>query len=254
MRLGAPTITRVDITENLGTRDAEMTLRHLSTYMHHGKTGYLYPNGQTVDWNGGQGAGVGGSRRVYIKYYVKSFDLCRKIRVIDKKEKRAQSHPVSLEYARWARHLREVRGFADKWHMIRHEVSFKAPQLERLGLQSVGRWEYQTMGDILRPYQFHKRLNVEQAELTDVSGALLRQGVKAIQARRAELVLRAWLQGGDVRKAYSQAQYYRWRALLLKVGVDISQPCNIAHLPLRAIKSPIASVPPPRWYQLPRAS
>lgn len=236
-----PKLTRVDITENLATDDAMAFIRHMSMYIHHGKCGYLYPNGQTVDW--------GGSRRVYTKYYNKAWDIGQKIKKLEKSlnSKHRDLIQEHIDY------LKPLQKWCIDNGIVRRETSFKSTEIIDRKVQHIHNWSNEYMTNIIRPYQFHKKMRIEETSFENISDILLASGgITSRVARQAHLVHTAWVQGDDVKALCgSQRSYYRYRNLLLNVGVDIFNPCDISKLTLRVNKSEWAEIDPPSWYRMP---
>jgi II/X family phage/plasmid replication protein len=240
---GRARFSRVDLTQNISTNGAMDFIRHLSTYVHHGKAGNLYPNGRTVDWGNG-------SRRIYIKYYDKAYDIEQKIKKLQRRlhgkhRERILDH---IEY------LFNLKRWCGENGIVRLEATFKATELIDRDLIYIESWEGETMSNVLRPYQFHKKINMEETRFDGVSNHLLSMGLGVSErvARQAELIHTAWVSGSELTKLCGTLRNFnRYRKLLLNVGVDIKNPCDISRLTLRAHKSEYREISPPSWYSLP---
>lgn len=250
-----PVITRVDLTENFETPDARLYLRNLSSYVHQGKAGFLFPDGLTVDWNGkANSLGEGASKRVYVKYYVKETDLDNKIVKLHKTFKKSIQLNEIADYNNRHEYLQAIKAFSGENHIVRHEVTLKAKYLAQHGLNTVERWSESAMTNIIRPYQFHNRLKVEQTDIQNNVAQLMALGVEERVARRADVVFNAWLQGKDLHYkngGLAKNTFYRMRQVLLLVGVDIAIPCQISHVPLQSVKMYARPIDPPEWYKMP---
>jgi hypothetical protein len=240
---GRSRFSRVDLTQNIATNGAMDFLRHLSTYVHHGKAGNLYPNGRTVDWGNG-------SRRIYIKFYDKAYDLDQKIKKLQKRlhgkhRERILDH---IEY------LFKLKRWCEENGIVRLEVTFKATELIDRKLIYIEAWEGETMSNVIKPYQFHKKINLEETRFDGVSNHLLSMGLGVSErvARQAELIHTAWVNGSELMVLCGTLRNFnRYRKLLLNVGVDIKNPCDISRLTLRVHKSEYREISPPSWYSLP---
>ena len=250
-----PSITRVDLTENLSTPNAMIYLRNLSGYVHQGKPGHLYPDGKTVDWNGKYNGGSDkASNSVYIKYYIKETDIGFKFAKIQKLKRNAIDDDAIDNHANHLNYLETVKGYCREESLVRHEVTLKAKYLSKHGLNRVEKWSQEAMCNVIRPYQFHDRLKVEQSDILNTVQQLLDQGVKERTARQADLVFNSWINGRKLHfkdGGLSKDSFYRMRKVLLMVGVDIAQPCQIAHIPLQSVKMTVKPLDPPEWYQMP---
>lgn len=236
-------ITRLDLTQNIATNGAVDFLRHLSTYVHHGKAGNLYPNGRTVEWGRG-------SRRVYIKYYDKAFDIGQKILKLSKSANSQNKNRSKLIHH--IEHLSKLMAWCEEHGIVRLEVSFKSTELTDRKIYHLEKWSHELMTNIIRPYQFHEKLNIQETRFQGVYEALLASGISERIARQAELIHTSWVNGSDVQALCgTQRNFYRYRKLLLGVGVDIKNPCDISRLTLRAHRSEYREVSPPDWYKLP---
>lgn len=251
-----PTITRTDITENLKSTDALAYIRALSGYVHQGHRGFLFPDGLTADWNGKHnGFQQGASRDVYIKYYVKENDITNKLVKNERKSNKVINLDETLYFKEKKNYLENVKGFCLENQIVRHEVSLKYKFLKKHGLLSPESWSDAVMSNIISPYQFHNKIKVEQSGIQRTIPQLLEFGVSERVAKRADVVLHAWLQGKNLHYksdgGLGQADFYRMRKTLLLVGVDIARPADLLHMPLQSRKLEVSSLPPPDWYELP---
>lgn len=236
-------LTRVDLTQNLSTSDAPGFLRHLSTYVHHGKVGYLYPNGRTVEWGKG-------SRRIYIKYYDKAFDIQQKILKLSKSATKNCKHRSKL--IQHIEYLSKLMAWCEENGIVRLEVSFKSTELIDRHLIFIESWSPDVMSNVLHPYQFHEKLNISETRFQGVADWLIAGGLSERVARQAELIHTAWVNGSDVSMLCgTERNFRRYRNYLLGVGVDIKNPCDISRLVLRAHRSECREVSPPDWYVMP---
>jgi len=231
-------LSRVDVTENLCTDDPVAFIRHLSGYCHHGKCGHLYPNGRTVEWGAG-------SRRIYIKFYDKAFDIEQKIKALVKRLASKNRDNIQLHIS----YLTQLHTYCVQNGIVRLEVTFKSTELTDRNLFYIEDWEGHTMSNVLAPYQFHKKINVEETRFDGVFSHLLSLDYSDRISRQAELIHTSWVNGSDVKALCgSKESYYRYRRILLNVGVDIFTPCDISRITLRAHKSSWSEAQKPDWY------
>ncbi len=97
--------------------------------------------------------------------------------------------------------------------LLRWELRMLSMELQREGLRTVADWSDNT------PAELHARklAAVEVAEETMVSAEVL-EGLPG----RLQLTYNAWREGHDLRAMLSRPTFYRYRAELLKYGVDIA--------------------------------
>ena len=146
-------------------------------------------------------------------------------------------------------YLEKVAEYCKEHGVVRRETSFKSIELHDRGMRHIENWTGESMNNVIKPYQFHKKLNIEETRFDGVSEQLQRCGYDKRTANRAELVHTAWVQKKDYRKLIgSKATFYRYRKMLLAVGVDISNPCDISCLTMRAARSEWKELEMPRWY------
>ena len=237
---GRARISRVDITENLSTSGAVDFIRHLSSYFHHGRAGNLHPNGRTVDW--GQG-----SRRIYTKYYDKAYSIGLRIKELQS----LYNHNHNDNVLQHLQYLEKLKHWCEEFGIVRRETTFKSTEIIDRNLSYIEQWD-NDMDNIIRPYQFHKKLHLTETTFTGVSGVLQSKGIKKTLADKAELIHTSWVNGADIKSLCgSESTYYRNRRILLLVGVDIFTECDISRLPLRVIKSEWKDIESPSWYVCP---
>lgn len=240
LRDGRARLKRVDVTENIATNGAADFVRHLSSYVHHGKAGYLYPNGMTVEW-------CKGSRRIYLKYYVKAYDIGLRIKELRKKLRSREADGIDAHIA----YLEKLKAWCEDHQIVRREATFKSTELIDRNLIYREQWSEDVMNNVIRPYQFHKKLNLEETRFTGIREQLERWGIPTRQARQAEMIHTSWVNGGDVKALCgSRPTFYRYRQILLGLGVDIANPCDISVLTVRAHRGEWQEIDPPSWYVL----
>ena len=262
---GRPIITAIHITENIETgshidnkgdvvSNSVMFLRHLSSYVHQKKPGYLFPNGKTVVWNSDKNGSPSGGTRIYHKFYEKEQDIDNKIK--DVLKKKADSEDSAIDIYKHLNYLSDIKEWCNQVGLVRNEVELKAKELSERNLQYIEKWSYKAMCDVIRPYQFQRKMKVEETVMDSVMEALIEKGYKESYARKSELIHTSWVNGNKNITVLcgSERSYYRYRNILLTVGVDIAQPCNISKLPLRVNQIKWSNAAPPSWYEMPSVS
>lgn len=277
-----PKVRRVDLTENLSSQGVLETLRLMSGFSVRGKPGYLYPNGRTVDW-------FRGSRRVYVKYYCKAFDLLDKARLFERRLKRAERNIVKgikpqydviqdslpdvevsdltgreIDLSMYKTRdellaaIQEISGLADyanSVNLVRWEVSLKSKLIDDLDLSDFDSWCNDMNNVIITDkWAFHKRAKFEETGTDDFVSTLQAKGYTPRQSRAYAALAHSWMFGKDVhyRTGYmGRDAYYRARAALLTLGIDIANPPNVAAMPLKTVSIQCESLKPPEWYKLP---
>ena len=194
-------ITRIDLTQNfrVGPENVLPFLRSISGNTIRGQAGFLYANGLTTDW-------FRGSQRLYVKYYAKAQHYKKMLKNPTK---------YQLELAEWM----------EKQGIIRFEVSLKSKKLTELELNEVGSWSTETMKRILESYYTHNTFNTDP--FGDIAAQIKKYKPEASdnECERAEQIVAAWMTGYDCRKL-PKTTYYRYRAMIKLVGLDIASPCR----------------------------
>lgn len=107
--------------------------------------------------------------------------------------------------------LDDLKAFAEG--KLRVEVVLRTLELKRLGLDTVGAWEPGTA----------ERLFSEKLSGLHLPGAYRVAGEDVEQlAPRLRAAYLVWAQGEDLRAVYPRRSFYRYRAELLKHGIDIA--------------------------------
>lgn len=229
----SPRVHRVDLTQNLGcgVGNERGVLNWVASQAYLGKGGYMYPNARTVDWNRG-------SRHSYFKYYDKGWEL----------KSRGKKALVSEEH-----HLRLV-DFCSKSGVVRHELSLKNMGIRLKGLDCLSAWgriDQADLANIVARYSVHNKADEKAFQSSDVEQQLIDIGVGALTSRRLSMVVVAWRGGVDCRSMYSKTAFYRNRAVLLGIGIDIGVSVhaglhNNANHKEVVILEPLS---PPDWYR-----
>jgi hypothetical protein len=225
-------ITRLDLAQLFETADsadvgagrvnAAVTIRALGQVVHQGKTPMVYGNGETVAWGSG-------SRHVYVKYYDKGAELLKR------------ASPEVLPAANWACAV----------GLIRHEVTLKSMWLKKHGLDLPGKWTGDVMRNVMQQYAMHDRVGVARSGWAKVYEQLLGLGIPASRARRAQEAAYAYLGGHVFRRGkpplgnIPNGSFYRLRADLRLVGLDIAAPLNVSalHCAVRVVEMRRAYLP-----------
>jgi Phage replication protein CRI len=214
-------ITRLDLAnlwETGGPGNDYALLRGLAQVTHRGKVPMVYGKGETVAWGGG-------SRHVYVKYYLKGPELLK------------HGGPEASEAARWAGAV----------GLVRHEVTLKSMWLRKMGLERPELWTPQGMVEVMRNYSMHERVGVCRGGWSYVYQDLVEKGVPTSRARRAQESAYAYMSGHVFRTGenISRSAFYRLRGDLRKVGIDISAPLNVSalHVSVKTVEMRPANLP-----------
>lgn len=232
-----PRITRIDLCQNyaVGPDGLRPFFNWLSGQQRNGKPGNLYPGAEGVDW--------GGSRRIYIKYYDKAAELKKHL-----KPSKEMEDPETYAYVqRLARWCQEVG-------LVRYELSLKATQLKEKGLSEPTNWTPEKMEREMANYRVHDRVGQgdqapNRTDFRQIAGDLMAQGYTERQALNMQRYLHTWLAGVDLREQMSKTTWYRVRAALRTLGIDIASRPGIDILPIKTRRVEIQKVQPPDWYE-----
>lgn len=210
-------ITRVDLTSNFaaGNRDAAYRVLHWmsgqGTARNGGKSPRNYGNG--ITWGEG-------SKRHYEKLYYKADELGQHV-------------------------SDEVRQYCESQGLLRFEVSLKSRQLSRDNLQSMVSWS--KLG------QDGQRMdNVVYGRFADV---LTRNQVTVMDLHKIPgklgLIARSYLNGDNPyeTEGAGMSTRRRWRAALLREGLDIARPMDVTRMAYRIRMIELQPVCAPDWYQ-----
>ena len=226
-------ITRVDICVNYETGsklDGYRLIEYLASQRHQGQTGFVYPNGATVDWKGR--SRKSGSRYVYFKYYLKCAELgCDK------------SDPDYYD---------KLHKYAEQTGMMRFEISLKSMFLKKRSLHSINNWKNVNLNELIGGYMMHKQSDFSAHHHSDVGTILLGLGESRQIAARAQGLVDSWAAGNMYymdNRIMSQATRYRYRNLIKGAcGVDILEAMNVVRMPIRVRTIELKEASPPAWY------
>jgi II/X family phage/plasmid replication protein len=226
-RAGAYPLSRVDIAGMIRL-DSDKTVRKVLDLLgQHGKMKY-------------QGASVRSgtvyigknSRRVTLKYYSKGEEITSG----------KKGHGLSSTLAPEFHQMLLNYGYGT----LRSELTLRGMELRERGLERASRWSEVVAMPLLR-----ERMN--QVELNDT--AVLADDLVEGLPGKLVAVYEAWKAGRDIQKLYSRPTFYRYRAALLRYGIDIArvQPRAVVtenQYPLGVPLRQILSAPfegPPDW-------
>jgi len=166
------------------------------------------------------------SRRWSLKFYAKGDELEAK----EKGHRLPETIPHRDKLIKWAD------------NKLRGEVTLRGMQLEKLGrLDVASHWHAELPMKLL----FEHIETLQMAEQFTLTPALL-EGLPG----RLIAVYKLWYEGEDLRTMYSRATFYRYRAELLKHGIDINvrQPPKAENvIPLVRVLRPEAIAQVPAW-------
>jgi hypothetical protein len=202
-------ISRMDLTSNYETgslSNSRAYLAFLSTQQGNArlKVGTRV-DGETVDWGRG-------SRRLYMKVYIKSAEL------------RKHNGPQDLI------------DYCEKVGLVRFEITAKATELSAMGCNYLGGFD---MNKIVHLYNDRASV-LTRAHLAD-------DGLKDLP-NHLRLTARDYLNGEP--RELSRATFFRHRSGLLPYGIDISVPNNVALFKPRVRVIELKAATVPSWYQL----
>ena len=191
---GKFSISRIDLTQmfSTGSRPRAMNaLRQLSevSTMRYGGRGTIAENGTLYFRKH--------SRRESVKIYAKGREL------------EAKDHRLPAELL----HRDKLIEYADD--KLRIEVVLRAMHLRDSGLELAGNWCDTTASSLYA----ESIAKLEIPDMTELTGDAL----EALPTR-LRLVHETWKAGSDMRVTLSRRSFYRYRAELLKYGIDIGVP------------------------------
>lgn len=251
-------ITRVDLTKNFcsDTNPLEM-LRYLSTFSYRGQCGYLYPNGRTVDWMGDRNGETGGSKRLYFKYYDKSWDISKKLKKLEMRRLRmtaeAEFYTDTSFIDTQIAYLTRLLQYTLENNVVRFELELKAKTLAELKLNRLVGWNREMNIILLEKYMPHMAKKLVFNRKIDLYSQLLEAGEKpGASTRNAALLGSMWLDGHDIdfnnNPLIKKDAFYRARKKLLLIGFDIKQPINIINFPTQVTTFSLSDLAKPDFY------
>ncbi len=218
LEMGKATISRVDITQNyiVGSGNERDHIRYLSSVNYRNESGYVYPDGNAVDW-------FRHSTRHYLKVYNKSAELERHLKKAIKKN---LLEPQQNDY------LNRLIDESGKLGVVRVEYEIKSNILRDKNLRI---YQGEKMGELVHlfknknPY-FEKAKYITTNDAATIYEIAVSVGFTPRVSRTIELHYESWLNGSDLRQKYSSSQFALIRSKLKKCGVDISKPMDVSRL------------------------
>lgn len=228
-------ITRVDDATNYFTgskQNGHNLIEFLASQRHQGRTGFVYPNGCTVDWKG-RSKTTQGSRYIYFKYYLKYAELgC------DKTDKN---------------YYTQLREFCEETGFMRFEISYKSMMLKKLGLDSINAWRNIDIKKLSEKYMMHTNTEYSIVGHSAVAAELIKIGESKAIATKAQGLVDSWASGNMYYmndNNMSKTARYRYRNLIKSIcGIDILERLNVSRLPVRVQTIKIQEATPPEWYK-----
>jgi len=204
-------LTRVDLTQNYMTGSSG-NLNQYIRYCQGFKSGKFEPMPyRTTGVSWGEG-----SKWSYEKFYDKAADYIRH------RSKASTEHDARLYE------------FLLTSGMGRHEVTLKSRFLKQRNL-----WRFSLWDDDMTAKTYALFNGV-------IAGAANVDEYLEIEGRAGELAV-AWRDGADLKKRLSHNTFYRYRRELLKFGIDIAIPANVARLKTRVEIIQVSACPAPYW-------
>lgn len=214
--------TQFDLTQNHACGSSSLVLpalRALSTNTGGRKIPHLFANGRTVEWIYENSCSKG-STYLYSKGYDKAFEM--------------ELHPVPYDLTEEDRnYLERLKHFVKSQGCIREEHSLKSKFLKRAGT-----YVYGIVDEKRLDAQFEKvrdmwnKATASVADYQNVGTQLVAMNAcsEAMAAKMQNLVY-AWISGVDVRsQTPSKATFYRYRDLLLPLGLDIKLKFDVTRM------------------------
>jgi len=231
-------ITRVDDATNYMTgsvKNGFSMIEYLASQRHQGRTGHVYPNGATVDWQGRSRTGKG-SRYAYFKYYAKWIEAgCSK-----------ENEDYYLMLMEWCK----------KVGLVRFELSLKSMLLKKLGLDYIDAWKDKNIDnyreEIRGKYMMHKKTNFNITEFSKIGEELISIGETPAISAKAQGLVDSWTSGNMYyldNTIMSERTVYRYRKLIKQVcDIDILERLNVSRLPIKVKTIELCEATPPEWY------
>lgn len=122
--------------------------------------------------------------------------------------------------------------------VVRVEVKAAKDCLRDMGLTWAGDW---TMNKVIE--LFEARTEILRRVKTDIE-----EFDPAMLPSRVALTAEAWLRGADVKRTMNLRTFQRHAKVLREYGIDISEPRNVATLPVRVKTIELQPASAPDWY------
>lgn len=238
---------RLDITTNIavGKGNIHAYLRSLSTQKAGHSIGYLYPNGQTVDWR----TEKGGARLIYRKAYNKAHDL--KLNLLNKVKR------VFGDQSKEHKKVLQLIEYCEEQGIVRFEQELKREFLQREGCYYWGLFEESKFMNIQQLFlNLDNQLKVTAIDYESIIEALLKNGIcNSVYAASTTAIHAMDWKLGRVFQGKTRA-YEKHRARLRKIGIDIAIPYDKERHSLTIVTREEVvvvnkNITPPSWYQMP---
>lgn len=223
-------IGRVDVTENYATggpQNSEQSLHALRSFRHRNRSPADY--GTTLQWGGGRGKRAD----VAFKYYLKGPEM-----VAHRRRRDGDS-------SYWDRLL----SFVQSAGVLRFEVRCQGQFLRREGLNVLSKWSSETMESIMERFALHGRASASVSSWDQIAEQLIALGYSERRAFVCQREAKAYIGGENLREGRHVSTFYRLRADLLKVGIDINAPSNVSSLKFAVKNIELRPLAMPAWYQ-----
>lgn len=240
-------IHRIDLTSNVsvGQGNELAYIRSLSTQRVGHSIGFLYPNGQTVDWTtSGHGKGA---RLQYRKVYNKSFDLFDKHLPKVKREFGESSD----EY----RYAHDLYDYCVSEGIVRFEQELKDEFLKRKGYSFWGLFNEGELSQLHREFlDIDQRLKVTKMDQASIAEQLLLENIVDTPRQANTTAYYAYLWMNDREIVLSQRSFETHAARLNRIGINIRNACDLRSFSgvfIREMReiTPVKSVTPPSFYR-----
>ena len=241
-------ITLIDWTKNyeLGQGKEPSFIRGMSSMsIRRGRPPKLYPNGMTCNWSEA-------SSWIMTKLYCKAHELEENL-----KKNRRKKNAVSQEQLHY---IEKLIDYCEQKGVVREEHSLRQKLLKRHHLQFYG---------LVTETDFHAHLtDIENAMQTvqvsydehkSIAEQLLESGA-VDTLRKANVTMSyftMWQYGTDLRDILSPSNFFRHKARLKKIGIDIGQQFDVSRMCPTLKRSElieVKSLEVPDWYQLPKVA
>jgi hypothetical protein len=240
-------IHRIDLTTNVavGSGNEMAYIRSLATQRIGHSIGFLYPNGQTVDWTtSGHGKGA---RLQYRKVYNKSFELLDKH--LPKVKRIFGDSSDELKYAQ------SLYDYCVDEGIVRFEQELKDEFLKKKGLSFWGLFDEGVLSQLHREFlDIDQRLKVTKMDQASIAQQLLLENIVDTprKANNTAYYAYLWMQGQEL--VMSQRSFETHAARLNRIGINIRNVCDIRSFSavfIREMKeiSPSKQVQPPSFYR-----
>lgn len=230
-------IRQIHVTKNfsVGKGNEQDFIRGLSSFSYRGKPANVYPDCNTVDW-------LSGSRRLYFKFYNKSFSMIR-----ERKKLVNKYNEIELAY------YDRVQKYCSDNGVVRAEYEFKSDYLSDRNLRFYGKSSIPEVQSFTFLQDLLKKLEVVVSDYTTIADDLLHNGVVSTRqaANATQCYFIMWLHGQDLKRLIKRSQWYTHRGRLLHLGYDISERVNVSAMPIRLNQSKtleFCDLNVPDWY------